>query len=223
MANLDDRFAPAFEDLPRELIVFPLPGALLLPYGRLPLNIFEERYLNMIEDALAERRMFGMVQTKEPHASLVPNGAELFDVGCAGRIVSFAETGDGRFVLTLEGVCRFKIQREIEGRRGYRRMAVDYAPYRHDLDDDGWKLDREPFFELLKTYLDARGLRVDAEALERAPDKLVIATLGMMCPFDLKEKQALVEAKDMDAMTEIMRSLMQMSVIAGEDQSTAKH
>jgi uncharacterized protein len=128
-------------------------------------------------------------------------------------------------VLTLEGVCRFRIRSEAAGRRGYRRMAVDYAPFRHDLDDDDWTLDREPFFALLKQYLDVRGLRVDAEALERAPDRLVIATLGMMCPFDLKEKQALVEAKDMRAMTEIMRSLMQMSVIAGvtDDQSTAKH
>jgi len=218
-----DPFALAFEDLPKELIVFPLPGALLLPHGRLPLNIFEPRYLNMVEDALAERRTFGMIQTREPHDGLVPDGAEVFDVGCAGRIISFAETGDGRFVLTLEGVCRFRIVREIEGRRGYRRMAVDYGPYRHDMEDDDWQLDRESFFKLLKRYLDARGLRVDADALERAPDRLVVATLGMMCPFDVKEKQALVEASDMRAMTEIMRSLMEMSIIAGEDQSTAKH
>jgi uncharacterized protein len=218
-----DPFALAFEDLPKELIVFPLPGALLLPHGRLPLNIFEPRYLNMIEDALAERRTFGMIQTREPHAGLVPDGAAVFDVGCAGRIISFAETGDGRFVLTLEGMCRFRILRELEGRRGYRRMAVDYGPFRHDMEEDDWALDRDSFFKLLKQYLEARGLRVDADALERAPDRLVLATLGMMCPFDLKEKQALLEAKDIRAMTEIMRSLMEMSIIAGEDQSTAKH
>ena len=217
-----DPFAPRFEDLPRELIVFPLPGALLLPHGRLPLNIFEPRYLNMIEDALAEGRTFGMVQTREPHGGLVPEGADLYDVGCAGRIISFAETGDGRFVLTLEGMCRYRILREVEGRRGYRRMAVDYAPFRHDMEDDDWELDREPFFKLLKQYLEARGLRVDADALERAPDRLVLATLGMMCPFDIKEKQALVEAADVAAMSELMRSLMEMATISS-DQSSAKH
>jgi Lon protease-like protein len=220
---MGDRFELGFEELPKELIVFPLPGALLLPHGRLPLNIFEERYLNMIEDALAERRTLGMVQTREPHAGLVPHGEPVFDVGCAGRIISFAETGDGRIVLTLEGMCRFRIVREIEGRKRYRRMAVDYAPFKHDLVDDGWTLDRGSFFGLLKRYLDARGLRVDTDALEQAPDRLLIATLGMMCPFDLKEKQALLEAADTQAMTDIMRSLMEMSVIAGDDQSTAKH
>ncbi len=215
-------FTVAFEDLPKELIVFPLPGALLLPHGRLPLNIFEERYLNMVEDALAERRIFGMVQTRVPHASLVPHDAALFDIGCAGRIISFAETGDGRIVLTLQGMCRFRILREVEGRRGYRRMAVDYAPFRIDRADDGWKLDRESFFGLLRQYLDSRELKIDWDAVKGAPDKPLIAMLGMMCPFDLEEKQALMEAADAQAMTDIMRSLMSMGV-AGTEQSTAKH
>jgi hypothetical protein len=219
---MGDPFAVAFDELPKELIVFPLPGALLLPHGRLPLNIFEERYLNMVEDALAERRTFGMVQTREPHAGLVPEGAPLFDIGCAGRIISFAETGDGRVVLTLEGMCRFRILREAAPRRGYRRMNVDYASFRTDMDDDGWTLDRDSFLELLRTYLDVRGIKIDWEALSRAPDRLLVATLGMMCPFDLKEKQALIEAQGVQEMTDVLRSLMQMSIL-GDEQSTAKH
>ena len=215
-------FTIAFEDLPKELIVFPLPGALLLPHGRLPLNIFEVRYLNMVEDALAERRTFGMVQTRAPHANLVPHDAALFNIGCAGRVISFAETGDGRIVLTLEGMCRFRILREAEGRRGYRRMTVDYAPFRADMDDDDWKLDRESFFGVLRQYLDLRALKIDWDAVKGAPDKPLIAMLGMMCPFDLEEKQALIEAVDAQAMTDILQSLMSMSV-AGTEQSTAKH
>jgi len=219
---MGDPFAVAFDELPKDLIVFPLPGALLLPHGRLPLNIFEERYLNMVEDALAERRTFGMVQTREPHAGLVPEGAPLFDIGCAGRIISFAETGDGRIVLTLEGMCRFRILREVAPGRGYRRMHVDYASFRTDMDDDGWKLDRDSFLELLRTYLDVRGIKIDWEALSRAPDRLLVATLGMMCPFDLKEKQALIEASNAQEMTDVLRSLMQMSIL-GDEQSTARH
>ena len=219
---MGDPFAVAFDELPKDLIVFPLPGALLLPHGRLPLNIFEERYLNMVEDALAERRTFGMVQTREPHAGLVPEGAPLFDIGCAGRIISFAETGDGRIVLTLEGMCRFRILREVAPGRGYRRMHVDYASFQTDMDDDGWKLDRDSFLELLRTYLDVRGIKVDWEALSRAPDRLLVATLGMMCPFDLKEKQALIEASNAQEMTDVLRSLMQMSIL-GDEQSTARH
>ncbi len=217
-----DPFALSYEELPRELIVFPLPGALLLPYGRLPLNIFEPRYLAMVEDALANKRTFGMIQTKAPVGGLVPDGEPLYDVGCAGRIISFAETGDGRYVLTLEGMCRYRILREIEGRRGYRRVEADYAPFKNDLADDGWKLDREAFFATLKGYFEAQGIRTEWDNLQKADDHMLIATLGMMCPFDIKEKQALVEAPDFAGMSEIMRSLMEMATISS-DQSSAKH
>lgn len=217
-----DPFAIPFADLPNELIVFPLPGALLLPNGRLPLNIFEPRYLNMVEDALGQQRLIGMIQTRESHEGLVPDGSDLFDVGCAGRIVSFAETGDGRFMLTLEGVCRFRIVREGEGRRGYRRMQVDFRPFKDDLNDSDWQLDREKFLPTLKRYLEARGIGIEWKAIEAAPDHLLIASLGMMCPFDLKEKQALIEAATVGDMAELMRSLMEMAIL-GTEQSSAKH
>lgn len=217
-----DPFDIPFADLPKELIVFPLPGALLLPQGRLPLNIFEPRYLNMVEDALGQQRLIGMVQTRDPHEGLVPEQSDLFDVGCAGRIVSFSETSDGRFMLTLEGVCRYRILGEAEGRRGYRRMKVDFSPYKTDTEDSDWTLDRETFLPVLRRYLEARGIGVEWKAIEAAPDHLLISSLGMMFPFDLKEKQALLEARDIGAMAELMRSLMDMGM-HDLDQSTTKH
>ena len=217
-----DPFAIPFSRLPDELIVFPLPGALLLPNGRLPLNIFEPRYLHMVEDALGQQRLIGMVQTRDPHEGLVPEGSDLFDVGCAGRIVSFAETSDGRFMLTLEGTCRYRIVREIEGRRGYRRMKVDFAPFKDDLNESDWTLDREKFLPVLRRYLEGHGIGVEWKAIDTAPDHLLIASLGMMCPFDLKEKQALIEAATIAEMADLMRSLMDMAS-HGIEQSSAKH
>jgi len=217
-----DPFTIPFQDLPKELIVFPLPGALLLPNGRLPLNIFEPRYLNMVEDALGQQRLIGMVQTRDPHDGLVPDGSDLFNVGCAGRIVSFAETADGRFMLTLEGMCRYRILSETEGLRGYRRMKVDFSEFKGDLLDSDWRLDRETFLPVLRRYFDARGIGVEWKAIEAAPDHLLIASLGMMCPFDLKEKQALIEAATVADMADLMRSLMDMATL-GTEQSSAKH
>jgi Lon protease-like protein len=217
-----DPFSIPFQDLPKELIVFPLPGALLLPNGRLPLNIFEPRYLNMVEDALGQQRLIGMVQTRDAFEGLVPDGSDLFGVGCAGRIVSFAETSDGRFMLTLEGMCRFRILSETEGVRGYRRMKVDFSEFKNDLVDADWRLDRGAFLPVLRRYLDARGISVEWKAIEAAPDHLLIASLGMMCPFDLKEKQALIEAATVADMADLMRSLMEMATL-GTEQSSAKH
>ncbi len=217
-----DPFSIPFQDLPKELIVFPLPGALLLPNGRLPLNIFEPRYLNMVEDALGAQRLIGMVQTRDPHDGLVPDGSDLFNVGCVGRIVSFAETSDGRFMLTLEGMCRYRILSETEGQRGYRRMKVDFSEFKNDLVDNDWRLERETFLPVLRRYLESRGIGVEWKAIEAAPDHLLIASLGMMCPFDLKEKQALIEAATVADMADLMRSLMDMATL-GTEQSSAKH
>ena len=217
-----DPFDIPFAGLPKELIVFPLPGALLLPQGRLPLNIFEPRYLNMIEDALGQQRLIGMIQTRDPHEGLVPEQSDLFDVGCAGRIVSFSETSDGRFMLTLEGACRYRIVREIEGVRGYRRMKVDFSEFKSDTQESDWTLDRETFMPILRRYLEARGIGVAWKAIEAAPDHLLISSLGMMFPFDLKEKQALLEARDIAAMADLMRSLMDMG-LHDVEQSTTKH
>jgi Lon protease-like protein len=152
----------------------------------------------------------------------VPDGSDLFNVGCVGRIVSFAETSDGRFMLTLEGMCRYRILSETEGQRGYRRMKVDFSEFKSDLIDNDWRLERETFLPVLRRYLESRGIGVEWKAIEAAPDHLLIASLGMMCPFDLKEKQALIEAATVADMADLMRSLMDMATL-GTEQSSAKH
>jgi len=217
-----DPFGIAFEDLPEALSIFPLPGVLLLPRGRLPLNIFEPRYLNLFLDALAEQRLVGMVQTTEPQAGLVPDQAKVFETGCAGRIVSFAETGDGRLVLSLEGVCRFKIAAELELRRDYRRVTPDFAPFQPDITEASFEFDRGGFFDVLRGYLQAKHIDVEWAALEQTGDRQLIANLGIMCPFDIQEKQALLEASDITEMVKIMTSLMEMAARA-VNQSSAKH
>ena len=149
---MKDPFSIQHKNLPKEINIFPLAGALLLPRGRLPLNIFEPRYLNMVLDSLSEKRLIGMLQTLETKTGLVPDDAEFFKIGCAGRIVSFSETMDGRIVLTLEGVCRFNVTSELEMRNGYRRVCSDFSPYAIDIDEPPPVVDRDAFILLLKNY-----------------------------------------------------------------------
>ena len=211
-----------FENLPKELNIFPLAGALLLPRGRLPLNIFEPRYVNMVLDSLGEQRLVGMVQTIQNTEGIVPNDAPFFNIGCVGRIVAFSETSDGRIILTLEGVCRFNVTSECEPRNGYRRIRSDFAPYSIDMEEPPECVDRGTFETLLKNYFKIEQITVDWGLIEKTEDKLLIANLGMMCPFNSQEKQALLEARDFKHMTEIMTSLMEMA-IRSRDASSVKH
>ena len=215
-------FRIPFEQMPGELSIFPLPGVLLLPRGRLPLNIFEPRYLDMVIDSLGEERLIGVVQTIEVDVDPIPDDAQLFNTGCAGRIVSFAETTDGRIILTLEGICRFDIISQSEIRNGYRRIHTNYDPYAMDINSPPQKVNREELNRLLKHYFEAKKIRVDWNMIEKTEDRLLIANLGMMCPFNNQEKQALLEARDYAHMTEIMLSLMEMA-IRSDDQSSVKH
>ena len=219
---MQDCFGIAFEKLPKELPVFPLPGVLLLPRGRLPLNIFEPRYLNMVLDALGEQRLIGMVQTLESIDDPIQDDTPLFKTGCAGRIVAFSETMDGRIVLTLEGVCRFNIVSECELQNGYRRIHSDFDPYAMDLGDTQKPVDREALNRLLTDYFEVEKVRVDWDMIEKTEDRLLIANLGMMCPFNNQEKQALLEARDFAHMTEIITTLMEMA-IRSFNQSSVKH
>ena len=224
---MPDPFAPGpfgikFDALPDAISIFPLPGALLLPKGRLPLNIFEPRYLAMIFDALGEGRLIGMVQTEAEHGGLVPEDAGLFGIGCAGRIVAFNETPDGRLLITLEGVCRYRIDEELADKNGYRRVRPDFSSFRADMDGGPPELARESFLALLRRYFDAKQLKVDWASLEQTEDRLLIATLAMMCPFGLPEKQALLEAPDFAAITDVMQSLMTMA-IQDTGPSTSRH
>jgi uncharacterized protein len=204
---------PSFEELPVEIPVFPLAGALLLPHGRLPLNIFEPRYKALVEDSLGAGRMFGMVQGDESRPR-TERGTAMFSVGCLGRISSFSETDDGRYLITLTGMIRFRLVEEQELRRGYRRMLVAYRSYQADLDalPDEESVPRAEFLGVLRPYFRSQGMEVNWEAVEKTPEALLVTTLSMLCPFAVPEKQALLEAPDPAARTQMMLTLMRMAV-----------
>ena len=198
-------FEPSFEQLPETLPIFPLSGVLLLPGGKLPLNVFEPRYLAMIFDALAGHRMIGMVQPQQP-GGFAGDGLPTDDgrpkvhkVGCAGRIVSFNETEDGRLLLALSGICRFDIVRELEpAHGGYRRVSSVFSPYRADLDhaDEPVELDRERLMAALAAFFRSRNLSTDWDAVKQAADANLVTSLSMVLPFGPAEKQALLEAAE---------------------------
>lgn len=197
--------------------MFPLPGALLLPRGKLPLNIFEPRYKAMVEDSLGLGRMFAMIQP-DPQRPDGPTGPALFRIGCLGRLSSFSETDDGRFLITLTGVARFRIRQEIEMRRGYRRVAADFAPFLDDLDLGPKEIgvDRDSLLAALKAYFTLRGVDANWDAINRMDDTTLVVTLGMACPFEPAEKQALLEAGTDADRAAILLALLQMGA-AGPD------
>ena len=215
-------FKIPFDQLPSEVSIFPLPGALLLPGGRLPLNIFEPRYVSMVLDALGEQRLIGMIQTLEQGSNIVSDNAEIFKVGCVGRIVSFSETADGRMGIVLDGICRFKVVSENTCRNGYRRIQSDFTPYEADMKGSVEKIDRDIFLKLLGDYFSTEKINLDLGGIRDVGDKNLIANLAMMCPFNLQEKQALLEARDFGHMIDIIISLMEMAVRTGRG-STIKH
>ena len=208
-------------DLPQVIAVFPLDGALLLPHAHLPLRIFEPRYLNMIDDAMAAERMIGMVQTR---AGGDPERPRLAAVGCLGRITSFAETTDDCYLITLTGMCRFEVGEEQPSRLPYRQVRARYAGFEDDLrplaDDDGF--DRIRFLRALKPYLERRSLEVDWEAAKTAAGEALVNSLSMLLPFDPAEKQALLEAASLSERREALIALMEIDTIgrSGEDEPT---
>lgn len=203
-------------DLPQVIPVFPLDGALLLPHGALPLNIFEPRYLNMIDDALAGDRIIGMVQTVPGGTRDRPNLAE---VGCAGKITSFAETPDGRYLITLTGLCRFRIGQELATPTPYRQVRADYASFEADLqalaEDLGF--DRIHFLAALKAYLETRAMDIDWEVARDAPCEALVNSLSMALPFDKAEKQALLEAPTSADRRRALIALLEIDA-AGDDE-----
>ena len=209
-------FHPGYDELPADIPVFPLPGALLLPQGRLPLNIFEPRYLAMTFDSLGAGRVFGMIQP-DPAAKRGPTGPGLYRVGCLGRLTSFAETEDGRLLITLTGVARFRVAEELEMRRGYRRVRADYAPYAADLELDppAPPIDRPALLDALRGFFRARGIEANWEAVEQSSDAVLLLTLPMVCPFDIAEKQALLEAGSPAERAAMLVALLQMGAHGG--------
>ena len=211
---------PRLEELPAEIAVFPLSGALLLPGGRLPLNIFEPRYLAMTENALANRRMFGMVQPN-PQEPRGPTGPGLYRVGCLGRLSQFAETDDGRFLITLSGLVRFAIGEELPLHAGgYRRVRPDYGAYAADLEPAALALDRPRLEAAMRAYFKAQGISADWEAIASTPDPMLVVTLSMACPFEPREKQALLEAETPAARAEVLIALMQIGAAAAPPSGT---
>jgi Lon protease-like protein len=200
-------------DLPQVIPVFPLDGAMLLPGGGLPLNIFEPRYLNMVDDALSGARLIGMVQTVAGGSRERPT---LAGVGCAGKITSFAETGDGRYLITLTGIVRFNIARELLVSTPYRQIVPDFSPYEADLAlrDDDEHFDRQQLLAALKAYLDRRGLEVEWETAAEAPGEALVNSLAMALPFDPAEKQALLEARTCAERREILIAMMRIDAAA---------
>jgi Lon protease-like protein len=203
----------AAEDLPTEFAVFPLPGALLLPRGRLPLNIFEPRYLAMVEDSLGRGRLFGMIAPNE-HAPRAENGPSLYRIGCLGRLSHFSETDDGRFLITLSGISRFVVKREIAMHRGYRRVEADFSPFAQDsqIAPDLAPETRVEILEALKIYFDMKGIDANWDAVHGMPDSLLVVTLAMLCPFDTAEKQALLEAPTEHDRAGDLLALLRMAV-----------
>lgn len=187
--------APGVLTLPTEFPVFPLSGALLLPRGRLPLNIFERRYLAMVDDALGAGRVFGMIQ---PNARMRGDerGPCLYRVGCLGRLSSFSETEDGRYLITLTGLTRFEVLDELPARRGYRRVRANVERFTDDLDiaGGGSGFDRNELLAALRGYFSRRGFDANWDAISQMEDELLVVTLCMVCPFEPAEKQALLEA-----------------------------
>ncbi len=202
---------PRAQDLPAEFPVFPLAGALLLPQGRLPLNIFEPRYLAMVEDALGAGRMFGMIQPDPQHPEST-SGPALYRMGCLGRVSSFSETDDGRYLITLTGLVRFAIAEELPMRRGYRRIRADFSAYLADLDNAARPIgiERDALLTALRGYFARRNFEANWDAVRRMPDDQLVTTLSMICPFEPAEKQALLEtATDADRAATLL-ALLQM-------------
>ena len=210
-------FDPDFEHLPDEIPIFPLGGALLLPHSRLPLNIFEPRYLNMTTAALAApQRLIGMILPNEGSGGGEP---EIYRTGCAGRIVSFGETEDGRYLITLKGLIRFVVERELGPRDGYRRVRARFGLFRDDLMEPPSKieLDRERLLKALRAYLGQQDVEANWEAIEGTEDSRLVDSLAMMCPFRNSEKQALLEAPGSAERAEIVMTLLEMALLERPD------
>ena len=201
--------------LPDVIAVFPLPGALLLPRGQMPLNIFEPRYLAMIEDALhSSHRMIGMIQPDPAHPGADQNKPNLFRIGCLGRITQFAESGDGRYLIQLTGIARFRIEEELPVSTLYRQCRVSYRAFVDDFvaRKGEEQVDRKALLRALTEFLKANNLKADWEGIENAPNEALVNALAMMSPYDVAEKQAMLEAPNLKARAEILVAVTEIEL-----------
>jgi len=204
-------------DLPDVLPIFPLSGALLLPRGQLPLNIFEPRYLMMVDDAFTSgRRLIGMIQP-DPARPGTEEKPGLYRVGCVGRLTQLAETGDGRYMIQLTGIARFRVEAELAAATPYRQCRVTYAAFINDFighkgEDE---VDRESLLNALSHFLKANDLKADWEGIEKAPNEALVNALAMMSPYGPAEKQALLEAPDLKTRAEILVAVTEFELAKG--------
>jgi len=200
-------------DLPETLRVFPLAGALLLPRGHMPLNIFEPRYLALLDDALRGDRLIGIIQPDE-EASPEDLAPKLYGTGCAGRITQFAETGDGRYLVTLTGIARFTVSSELAAGTPYRQCQVDFHKYISDFTARAGEtlVDRAAVLDALRRFAKANDLRVDWKGIENAPNEALVNALAMMSPFGTREKQAMLEAPDLKSRAEVLVAITEFEL-----------
>lgn len=210
------------QDLPGILPVFPLGGVLLLPRGHLPLNVFENRYKTMVDDALRTDRLIGIIQ---PHTKNSGTQTPLFSTGCAGRIIEFKETDDHRYEITLRGISRFQIAHEPPVTRGgYRIVEPTWTPFKDDLAPaDSLNIDRDKLKMLLRSYFDMEGMDCSWSAIDDATDDKLITCLSMVCPLDAGEKQALLEAACSKTRADMFMTLLEMAVRDGERSCSGHH
>ncbi len=233
-----DSFTMDFSDLPDVLAVFPLEGVLLLPRGRLSLNVFESRYVNMVDAALKSDRMIGMIQPRhggaggdggsggsggDDHGEKNDKNGEydsndgddpLYRIGCGGRIFAFQETTDRRYEITLEGVCRFETAEELASLDGYRRVRPDWEPFAGDMESEpSGHLDHDRIQNSVRQFFDLHGIKVDWDVISATTDENLIASLTMGCPFAANEKQALLEATGLTERTNVLISLIEMALL----------
>ncbi|MDB5560146.1 MAG: ATP-dependent protease La domain protein, partial [Enterovirga sp.] len=200
------------QDLPDTLPIFPLAGALLLPRGQMPLNIFEPRYLAMVDAALAGPRLIGMVQPRDPEeGGAMP---ELFEVGCVGRVVQWAETGDGRYLISLTGIARFDLLDEVSGFAPFRQRRVSYDRFVSDFRPRAGEeaVDRPALLTALRSFTQAAGLQMDWDGVEQTPNEALVNALSMLAPFGFREKQALLEAADLKSRAEMLVALAEIEL-----------
>ncbi|MBN2752552.1 MAG: LON peptidase substrate-binding domain-containing protein [Rhodospirillaceae bacterium] len=211
-----DPFTTKYEDLPDILPVFPLSQVILLPGGRLPLNVFEPRYLALVNDALAQGRLFGIIQSSGNEETVGEAPQPLYSVGSVGRIAHFAETEARQLFVVILGICRFHVTGEAEAKDGYRRLHVDYAPYREDITTPGGGIvnaPRERMTSSLKRFVEAHDLDIDLRALDALSTPSLVATLSMALPFETPEKQALLEAPTLEHRFNALCALMEMGAV----------
>ncbi len=212
----------SISDLPTQLAIFPLTGAVLFPQTQLPLNIFEPRYVQMIEEVLGSPdRIMGMIQPIVNKKD--PNSKSLKKVGCAGRISSFSETGDGRLLVTLTGLIRFEVTQELDTTTPYRQVIASYQAHRDDLKPaDTENIDRKSLLVLIKKYLEQRNLLIDWEIIEQSPTEQLINYSGVLVPFEPEEKQLLLETKNLFDRCKALESLFQSYQFQNNQDSTSK-